>query len=91
MATYGISEFKVNISAVLREVKGGEEVTITRHGKPCAKLTPVSTLEGGKASLESLRGSLTYLPDADYEDFMDIKGVWEPRIPPNCGLSTGMS
>ena len=54
---------------------------ITRRGRPCAKLTSVCAPEGGKASLETLRGSLSYLPDADYEDFLDIKAVWEPRIP----------
>ena len=61
---------------------------ITRRGSPCAKLTSVCATEGGKASLETLRGSLTYLPDAKYGDFLDIKAIWEPRFPPTAALST---
>ena len=78
MRTYGVSQLKANLSAVLKEVEAGEEVKITRHGAPCAKLTSVSELKGGKPSLATLRGSLTYLPEADYEDFMAIKAIWEP-------------
>ena len=80
MTAYGVSQLEANLSAILRKVEDGEEVIITRRGKPCAKLTSVSASEGDKASLETLRGSLTYLPDADHEDFMDIKTVWEPRF-----------
>lgn len=85
MTTYSIREFKANASAILRELEDGEEVVITRRGRPCGKLTAVSDPEVGKPSLETLRGSLTYLPDATYEDFMDIKSIWEPRVPPADG------
>ena len=61
----------------IRELEAGEEVIVTRRGRPCAKLTSVNAPEGGKPSLETLRGSLTYLPDTDYEDFLGIKAVWE--------------
>ena len=33
-----------------------------------------------KPSLSTLRGALTHLPDANYEDFMDIKAMWEPCL-----------
>lgn len=85
MTTYSIREFKANVSAILRELEVGEQVIITRRGRPCGKLTSVNAPEGGKASLETLRGSLTYLPDAAYEDFLDIKSIWEPRVPPTDG------
>ena len=30
-----------------------------------------------KPSLSTLRGVLSQLPDAGYQDFQDIKGIWE--------------
>ena len=38
MPTYTITEFKARISQILRDLKEGDEVIITRRGKPCAKL-----------------------------------------------------
>lgn len=34
----------------------------------------------GKKPLSALRGSLP-LPYATYQDFLDAKKIWEPRIP----------
>ncbi len=79
MTTYSIREFKTRVSEILRELDEGDEVIITRRGKPCGRLTPVSSLGVGKPSLETLRGSLGYLPDASYEDFLEIKRLWAPR------------
>lgn len=39
MRSVGVLEAKTNLSALVEEVKnGGEPVSITRHGKPVAKL-----------------------------------------------------
>ncbi len=38
----GIFEAKTNLSRLIEQVEKGEEVTITRNGKPVAKLVPVS-------------------------------------------------
>jgi prevent-host-death family protein len=38
MKHVGIFEAKTHLSALLEEVEKGGEVTITRHGKPVAKL-----------------------------------------------------
>jgi prevent-host-death family protein len=38
MITVGAFEAKTNLSALLDKVEAGEEVQITRHGKPVAKL-----------------------------------------------------
>ena len=35
-----VAEAKTHISALLDKVEEGEEVTITRHGKPVARLVP---------------------------------------------------
>ncbi len=85
MTTYNIREFKAQVSKILRDLDDGEEVIITRRGKPCGRLTPIHRPTGERPSLETLRGSLTGLPDAIYEDFLDIKTVWEPRVPRSAG------
>ena len=38
MITVGAFEAKTHLSALLDRVAGGEEVVITRHGKPVARL-----------------------------------------------------
>ncbi len=81
MTTYGIREFKARVSEILRSLDDGEDVIITRRGKPCGRLTPVQRPTVGKPSLGTLRGRLTELPDASYEDFLDIKALWEPGLP----------
>ncbi len=81
VTTFGIREFKARISEILKELDADSEVVITRRGEPCAKLVSVPQLPGEKPSLASLRGALADLPDATYEDFQEIKSVWEPRLP----------
>ena len=78
MTTYGIRDFKARVSEVLRDLEDGEEVIITRRGEPCGRLIPVQHPTNAKPSLASLRGALADLPDATYEDFRDIKAIWEP-------------
>ncbi len=40
MTTVGAFEAKTHLSALLDRVERGEEVTITRHGRPVARLVP---------------------------------------------------
>ena len=74
MTTYSIREAKARVSEILRNLDHGEEVIITRRGRPCGRLTAVDTSGDDKPSLATLRGALT---DAEYQDFQDIKGIWE--------------
>lgn len=39
--TIGAYEAKTHLSELLEKVEAGEEITITRHGAPVAKLVPV--------------------------------------------------
>ncbi len=78
--SYGIREFKAKVSEALHDLKEGDEVIITRRGKPCAKLVPVEAAVP-KSSLKALRGLGARLPDATWEDFQEIKKIWEPRVP----------
>ena len=42
MRSTGIYEAKQNFSALIDAVEAGEEVVITRHGKPAVRLLPVT-------------------------------------------------
>ena len=43
MATIGAYEAKTHLPQVLDRVARGESLTITRHGRPVARLVPVET------------------------------------------------
>ncbi len=45
MKTATVSKLKMSLSAYLRLVKDGEEVLITEHGRPIARLLPLATIE----------------------------------------------
>ena len=53
----GTFEAKNRLSALLEMVAAGEEVTITRNGKPVARLVPVETrdLESARTAAEGLK------------------------------------
>jgi prevent-host-death family protein len=53
----GTFEAKNRLSSLLDMVVAGEEVTITRNGKPIARLVPVETrdLESVRSAAEGLR------------------------------------
>ena len=81
MTTYGVREFKARVSEILHGLGEGDEVIITRRGRPCGRLTAVPHPADDKPSLSSLRGALADLPDASYEDFLEIKALWRPEVP----------
>jgi prevent-host-death family protein len=43
MAEVNVHEAKTHLSRLLQRVTGGEEIVITRAGKPVAKLVPVES------------------------------------------------
>ena len=54
----GAYEAKAHFSELLARVAGGEEITITRHGSPVARLipaTPVSSAEDRREAIRSMR------------------------------------
>lgn len=84
MTTVSIRELKAEATRILRHIeKTGEEVVITRRGTPCGILIPIRQSPKPKNSLRSIRNSFSKLPNAKYQDFLDIKGIWESRALPN--------
>jgi prevent-host-death family protein len=61
MKTVGAFEAKTHLSSLLEEVAGGEEILITRHGKPRARLVPIASdgRERRLEAIERLRGFAT--------------------------------
>ena len=57
MKQVGIFEAKTHLSALLDEVEKGGEVTITRHGKPVAKLVQ-ATAEFSPEEIERRRQAI---------------------------------
>lgn len=41
MATMGVYEAKTHFAALVERVQSGEEITITKHGAPVAKVVPI--------------------------------------------------
>ena len=74
--TYSIREAKARLSEIVRDLERGEGVIITRRGRPCGRLTAVDAA-ADRPSLATLRGAFVESPDAGYQDFRDIKGIWE--------------
>ncbi len=64
MITVGAFEAKTHLSSLLERVAQGEEIIITRHGKPLARLIPVnaadrSRIDSAIARLKMLRKDCT--------------------------------
>jgi len=49
MKTIGAFEAKNRLSELLEAAESGEEVMITKHGRPVAKLTPVDNFDRARA------------------------------------------
>jgi prevent-host-death family protein len=60
MKQVGIFEAKTHLSSLLDEVEKGGEVTITRHGKPVAKLVQ-ATAEFSPEEIERRRQAIARL------------------------------
>ena len=61
---YNIHDAKTNLSRIIERVERGEEIIISRAGRPVAKVIPLagSVQRGGRGSL---RGKLVLAPDWD--------------------------
>ena len=76
MRSIGAFEAKNRLSELLVAVENGEEVTITKHGRPVAKLVPVSTrdparIAAGIAELRQLRKHVRLGADETIRDLID--------------------
>jgi prevent-host-death family protein len=76
METIGLFEAKTHLSELVARAERGEEVVITRHNKPVAKLVPVvrarrAAVSGRQAAIDALLAfEPISLPDASIEDLV---------------------
>ena len=64
---FNIHDAKTNLSRIIQRVEHGEEIIISRAGRPVAKVIPLA----GRVQRDgrgSLRGSLVLAPDWDSDE-----------------------
>jgi len=54
----GVAELKARLSRYLERVKAGQEVLVTDHGRPVAKLVPIAEAEAGSRRESLIRDGL---------------------------------
>ena len=63
MGAYSIAEAKAHLSSLVERVSRGEAVTLTKRGRPVARIVPVGILEAKpKIDLEALRAFHAAIP-----------------------------
>lgn len=74
MRTIGAFEAKNRLSELLVAVENGEEVTITKHGRPVAKLVPVNQRDPARiaAAISELRELRKQVRLGDEETLRDL-------------------
>lgn len=68
MKTMGIAELKAMLSETLVRVKAGEEVIVTEHSRPIARLVPLSSATPAAATQELVRAGLVKAPEKTLDD-----------------------
>jgi prevent-host-death family protein len=61
---FNIHDAKTNLSKIIQRVEHGEEITISRAGRPVAKVVPLAG-KVQRTERGSLRGRLVLAPDWD--------------------------
>lgn len=75
--TVNMHEAKTQLSKLVARVEGGEEIIITRAGKPAAKLVPVPTKLGPR-KLGGWEGKMRMPTDAEWEEMdREIEELFE--------------
>ncbi len=75
-----MAEFKDNASAFVAAAKAGEDIIITRHGKPMAKLTAVDSDRAAAEREEARKAAQRAAVDALFEAGRARRARGEPSI-----------
>jgi prevent-host-death family protein len=80
MRTTGVTELKASLSETLARVKSGEEVLITEHGRPIARLMPLPSWDMDAATEELVRKGILKPPERpfDIEEFFKLPRPEDP-------------
>ncbi|SRR6266516_1535325 len=67
LSKVNMHEAKTHLSKLVERVEGGEEIVISRAGKPAAKLVPVPQSKPGKRKLGGWEGRLQMPSDEEWK------------------------
>lgn len=82
MRSLGIAELKALLSETLARVKAGEEIMVTEHGRPIARIVPLSAASPAAATQDLVRSGLVRAPEKPLDEtFWKLpRAKWqEPR------------
>ena len=74
MKSVSVRELREGIGSLLDDVQRGEQVLVTRRGRPIARIIPERGLAEVAQSAYPLRGSVLHMAD-DFDE--PITGLWE--------------
>jgi prevent-host-death family protein len=87
MRSAGIAELKAGFSEYLARVKAGEEVLITEHGRPIARIVPLSAAETPGIG-ELVRAGILRAPDRPLgDDFFRLPRPRDAEAAVRAGLA----
>lgn len=73
MLEIDVTDTSVTIDQLLNEVEHGNEITITRHGQPIARLSPVSPLRRPLTSRGQLRATQPQASTSSLETLQSLR------------------
>lgn len=79
MKSMGIAELKALLSETLARVKAGDEIFITEHGRPIARLAPLSGFNPAEATKELVRTGLIKPPEKPMDEAFLKQFLKRPR------------
>jgi prevent-host-death family protein len=68
MRSMGIAELKALLSETLARVKDGDEVLVTEHGRPIARILPLSAASPAEATQQLMRAGLVRAPEKPLDE-----------------------
>lgn len=80
MSAYSVADAKNNLPSLIAKAEAGEEVVITRHGKPVAEIRPVLAATAklaGEGSFEWLRDRRERRPSIGMTSVELLNAIYE--------------
>jgi prevent-host-death family protein len=74
---FGMHEAKTHLSQLVERALAGEEIVVTRRGKPAVRLTPVAPTGGREALFDCMAGEIEFLDGYDElpDDILEAFGA----------------
>lgn len=70
-----VAEMKANLSEILRKAAAGEEIIVTKHGKPYAKIGPDRPKKGSLPRIGAFKGQVRIA-----DDFDELGPEWDEYV-----------